>query len=456
MPGSLDILTTTKIMQYAIGALMALLPACIWGYIFYKKSPENRKTVLISFVAGALSVIPMFVWQHSWKFSFDFLGIKIPHLNIYDYVRTLSSHPSLENFISFTAIVLAVSLVIYVAAAIIIFCADLLFGTSIKTAYKNVFRRSLEEPLIFVSTGLMIALLVVLISGPLSFFFGSDTAYRFVLGSFWTAIMIGFLEEYSKHLVVRFADDEAIYSVDSAIEFSVLVALGFASFENILYFVDKLWLSPCTGVEIANNECLFNAGTGLYMHQVGVLLLPFVFRSLLSTLAHLVFSGIFGYFYGVAHFASYELQAAEKRRWGMFFWEGLHKLFRMKTTVLFHEMKILQGLVFAMVFHGLFDFALDQEKTFITVPMIFGGYMYLSYLFQKKENQKKLRLLVDTRTSRRQMEAAIGNVELLEKFETRYLQKKIQANQHEKLSEVEKHVAVLEAYEKMLKKKKKE
>ena len=76
---------------------------------------------------------------------------------------------------------------------------------------------------------------------------GAEVSQNVVYGIFWYSIMIGFLEEYSKHLVVRFADDNTIYSVDSAITFSIIVALGFAFLENILYFVDRIWLSQWHG-----------------------------------------------------------------------------------------------------------------------------------------------------------------------------------------------------------------
>ncbi len=456
-PAGLDIKLATQIMQYTIGALMALVPVMVWGFIFYRKSPENKKTTVISLVAGALSVIPMFVWQYSWKWSFDIFGLKIPHLNIYSYVQTFSANPTLGNFFIFTMMTMVISFLMYVAAAGIILVADVLFGTHIKSALRNVFRRSLEEPLIFISTGLFIAFLIVWVSWIMSWFASPDPVYglpNMVMGAFWTSMMIGFLEEYSKHLVVRFADDDAIYTIDSAIQFSLIVGLGFAFLENIIYFVDKIWLSPCVQKEIANNECLFNPTTKVYMHQVGVMLVPYIFRSILSTLAHLVFSGIFGYFYGIAHFASYELQEAEKKKWGMMFWGTLHKILGFKTTFVFHELKIMQGLIFAMVFHGLFDFVLDQEKTFLTVPMIFGGFLYLSYLFQKADNHRKLRLISESRTSlNKKMETTMNNIELLKKFEQTYQHQEEKKPATDALQELKKNVHLLEKYEEMNEKK---
>ncbi len=449
MPNGISPEIATQVMQYVIGFLMALLPAAAWGFVFYKKSPEKRKTVLVSFLAGTLSVLPMFAWQHTINFSFDLWGIKIPDLNIYRFIQTLSANPSLEKIAIFFAVTTAISLVIYISAAVIVFVADILFGTKIRDAWRNVTKRSIEEPIIFIACGLLTAGLIVVGYVVLHPVLGDSLSAKLIYGSLWTSVMVGFLEEYSKHLVVRFTDDQAIYSISSAIEFSIIVALGFAFLENILYFVDKIWLAPCTPQEIATNVCLLDQEKGVYTHQVGVLLVPFVFRSLLSTLAHLVFSGIFGYYYGVAHFASYELQEAQKKKWGMLFWGRIQSILKGRTRFLFHEVKIFQGLLFAMFFHGLFNFALDQEKTFITVPMIAVGYVFLSHLLNKTEHHKKLRLIVNERTSEtKEYQGAVNTIELLEKYEKAY-EKKHQVDPKQHFDE---RMKLLERYEEMMKK----
>ena len=456
-------------MQYFIGILLALIPAIVWGYLFYKKSPENRRALLISFVAGVLSVVPMFIWQYNWSFSLNLFFIQIPNINIYQFIRILSHNPSLENVLIFSVITIIISFIIYVSASLFIFIANILLGTSIKVAFRNIIKKIIDVPLIFIATGLLTALCVVILSSILSLIVDTDTAFLIIYGSFWASMMIGFLEEYSKHLVVRFSNENAIYSVNSAIEYSIVVALGFAALENVIYFIDRIWMSPCSVKEIADNACLFNPATGEYMHQVGVILIPFIFRSLLSTLAHVIFSGIFGYFYGVAHFASYELQQIEKNKKSMRIWVWVEKLFRMNPKTVFHELKMIQGLIYAMVLHGLFDFVLDQSMTFLTIPLLFGGYMYLTYLLQKKENQKKLKLILDTKTSAKHIQAAMNNIEMLTKFEENYLQAKktkkeldqnisllekyeALASKKNKLTEIQKNIALLEKYDSFVKK----
>jgi len=49
-------------------------------------------------------------------------------------------------------------------------------------------------------------------------------------------LSIGFLEEYSKHWLVKMTDHNIFESVDDVIELSIIGALGFAMLENIGYF----------------------------------------------------------------------------------------------------------------------------------------------------------------------------------------------------------------------------
>ena len=86
-----------------------------------------------------------------------------------------------------------------------------------------------------------------------------------------TFMFVGVIEEVMKQSSVHAVDDHKIRNIDDAIAFSIIAALGFSFTENILYFYN-IWVGK--GPE----------------H----ILVPFVFRSLFSTFAHILFSGIFG------------------------------------------------------------------------------------------------------------------------------------------------------------------
>ena len=190
-----------------------------------------------------------------------------------------------------------------------------------------------------------------------------------------TFMLIGVVEEVSKIMSVKFIDRNFFRSVDDAIEFAIIAALGFAFVENIIYFYN---IVSVRGFE--------------------QLLFPFVFRSLFSTFAHVMFSGIFGYFYGVAHFAK-PILMKEMRENRHPVLKYLHKHFHFKKTVMFHEEKILEGLLVATLLHAFFNISLEMEWTFIIVPFLFGGYVTLNHLIEKKENMKEYGKLSKVRTS---------------------------------------------------------
>jgi len=192
-----------------------------------------------------------------------------------------------------------------------------------------------------------------------------------------TFLLVGVIEEISKLFAVKIVDKKKFRSVDDAIEFAILAGLGFAFVENAIYFYNII-------TSRGFDDFLF----------------PFVFRSLFSTFAHVMFSGIFGYFYGVAHFADPILkkEMREKRHPILKF---MHKHFHFKSSVMFHDEKIFEGLIVAASLHGLFNVFLEMEWIFVIVPFLFIGYMILTHLLEKKENLKNYKKLLPVRTSRK-------------------------------------------------------
>lgn len=278
-------MTLSAFLQVTAGcAFLACFPAAAWGYIFYKKQPEDRFHTIVTFAIGALAVFPILLYKWLWKY--------FPSINILAYSK---------NF---------------------------------------------ENDLIGISGFVMIPLSVII-------------AFAFV----------GIIEEIMKMSCVHAADDNKIRHIDDAIMFAILAALGFAFTENILYFY-TIW----TKQGPAN------------------LLVPFLFRSVFSTFAHILFSAMFGYYYGIAHFAKPFLQE-ELRNNRHTFWDWYHRVFKWKTAELFHEEKMLEGLTLAVGLHAIYNIFLEMNWTFIMVPYLVIGYLFVSHLFKMKENQKRLDLL---------------------------------------------------------------
>jgi len=269
----------SQILQIIGSIFLALVPAMIWGYIYYKKNPESRGTSTIIFFVGALAVFPILIYKFLWQF--------FPWMNAFrfaDYYR--------EDIIGFSnVIVLPLSVII-------------------------------------------------------------------------TFMIVGLIEELMKMASVTAVEDDEIKDIDDSIEFFIIAALGFSFTENILYFYN-IWVTQ-----------------GAYN-----LLLPFLFRSSFSTFAHLLFSGILGYYYGIAHFAKPILQEeiiATRKHWT----RALHKITNIRSEKLFYQEKIFEGLLISIGLHALFNIFLEMNLTFMIVPFLVGGYITLNYLFAKKENHK--------------------------------------------------------------------
>lgn len=270
-----------------IGAclILASIPAITWGYVFYKKQPEERRVLYTTFALGALAVFPILFYRFLWQY--------FPWLNVFEKAKQYDK---------------------------------------ISLGFENLF---------------LIPLSVIL-----------------------TFMFVGVIEEVMKQSAVHAVDDKKIRHIDDAIAFSIVAALGFSFTENILYFYN-IWVAK--GPE----------------H----LLLPFIFRSVFSTFAHLLFSGMFGYFYGIAHFAKPILQQEllDKRNVILRFF---HRCFRFKTAEFFHEQKMFEGLALAVILHAFYNVFLEMGWTFLMVPYLVLGYMILSHLFALKENRKRYDLLL--------------------------------------------------------------
>jgi len=179
-----------------------------------------------------------------------------------------------------------------------------------------------------------------------------------------TFMFVGIIEEVSKLMSVKLISNGLLKDIEDAISLCIIAALGFAFIENIIYFYN---ISLMRGVDQL-------AG-------------PFIFRSLFSTFAHIMFSGIFGYFYGIAHFADpiYQEESRQNRH-PMIKW--MHKHFHFKKALLFRDEKLFEGLLIAALLHAFFNIFLEMGWSFLIVPYLFIGYLILNYLLKKKENLK--------------------------------------------------------------------
>jgi len=207
-----------------------------------------------------------------------------------------------------------------------------------------------EEPLNFLGVGVFLTAFVALFH-----WFGLS-----VLA--FSVIFLAFAEEYSKHLIVRFTDDESIRSIDDAIEFSVIVGLAFAFAENVLLYFPRFLAEQNTAM--------------------------LLMRSTLTVLMHAVASGIFGYFYGLAHFSSHEVRSGHGGRGPIY--RALHRAFLFRRESLYHEAKMFEGLILAGTFHATFNLAASQGRVGVMLVLVGGGSAFLYYLLGQKANRMRI------------------------------------------------------------------
>jgi hypothetical protein len=224
-------------------------------------------------------------------------------------------------------------------------------------AAADLFSGLYEEPLNFLGVGLFLTMFVALFH-----WFGLSVMA-------FSLIFLAFAEEYSKHLIVRFTDDDSIQSIDDAIEFSIIVGLAFAFAENVLLYFPRL----------------------LAEHDTPALLL----RSVLTVLMHAVASGIFGYFYGLAHFSTEEVRRGHGGRGRIY--RTLHRIFLFHRERLYHEAKMFEGLILAGAYHATYNLAASEGRIGIMLGLVGGGCAFLYYLLGLKSNREKIGAISATR-----------------------------------------------------------
>jgi len=170
---------------------------------------------------------------------------------------------------------------------------------------------------------------------------------------------VGITEEFVKFLIVKITDKrhpEIISTLADSLKLGILAALGFAFSENIIYFI-RIWTR----------------------HGFDGLMGPFIFRSVFTVCAHLIFSGIFAYYYGISKFAKDFIDFQK--------WQGD------KVTIVdyykFKRKYLLKGLFLSMGLHAVFNTMLSIKLPYninilLVILQVAGMFMYLQYLLNQK------------------------------------------------------------------------
>lgn len=199
-----------------------------------------------------------------------------------------------------------------------------------------------------------------------------------------------FLEEGSKSLLLIGGTElnkSRFDKWEDGFEFAVLVALGFAFAENIFYFWSQ--------------------------HNVEGLSLSFwyvyLFRSLGTILAHIIFTGTFGYFYACAYVVKGVVPKKKHEKPLARFFTNLGKVLSRPLHITIHHLLprrdsahghssgevVIEGFLLAILLHTLFNALLyftpfEKNLGFLTVPILIGGAWWYALRWKDCKGAKEL------------------------------------------------------------------
>ncbi len=271
--------TVDEARIHLIAAATALVPAVIWCRMFLKYHSERRGVVVLFFLAGILSTVPILFYdtlvRSGAELDFFFFTIK---------PQSFSS--AAQSFVA-------------------------------------------------------------------SFAPASSGVQRAVFVSLVTFMLVGFIEEISKYWVSSRSGKSIFSSIDDVMQLSIMSAIGFAFAENII--------NPVYFTAFVRDFLLHQAApdlSGFFANVLG--------RSVLTSMVHIVSTGVMGYFLGLSIFASSYLEERHASGKTYRLLSFLHGVLRIRETSIFRTQMILTGLACAVVLHGVFNFI-------VTLPDILPG-----------------------------------------------------------------------------------
>ncbi len=176
-------------------------------------------------------------------------------------------------------------------------------------------------------------------------------------------MLFGALEEIIKIIVLIQINKRTVLikTLNDAIKFGAVSGLGFSFTENI-YYLYEFWPSISTGE----------------------LIQMYIFRSLFTMCAHMIFSAIFGYFYGVGKFSMdisrQQKITGAKNKMSML----IAGLFNLPASQGFQQYQVLKGAFIAIFTHAAFNFLLQFNKILPVIAFVVLTFAYLQYLLKTK------------------------------------------------------------------------
>lgn len=245
-----------------------------------------------------------------------------------------------------------------------------------------------------------------------SFFTGISSKNGIVFTTLITYLIVGVIEETSKFWVLKKSSADFFRSIDDTLQLSIVVALGFAFAENLV--------NPTYFVGFVKQYLILPASP-----MWGPLIGSVFGRAILTTMVHVLSTGVLGYFFGLAFFATPLLRDQFKQGKGHRFMWIVHRMLSVRTDAVFARTQIMIGLLLSFVIHGVFDFIVTLPEVLPNNPhtvgallgspptsflssisitlipallYVIGGFWLLTYLFQRKEDMKHFGAVVQSQS----------------------------------------------------------
>jgi hypothetical protein len=319
---------------------IALIPILLWGYLFsyIDNSPINRFRFFSGILAWWVSVFPILYMDKIIAYFWNL------NLNIFENIANINNlSSSLNFFISLNSFLLIIWILVLLISLIFF--------------YKNVtssFKIYLKNILFIIIFSVIISSIIFIlfnifnfipnlnfeISSWVNFWETAFNSFKLVLFYY---LLVGIIEEVSKHF--NFIESSFIYIKDtkSAVLYAIFIALWFWFVENILYLSN-----------------IYNSSNSI----TSSLIWTFFFRSIFSVFVHVTCSTIVAYYFA----------------------QWLQKYNIKKLNSVFLKL-FLTGLMFSVIMHAIFDISLTLGFSFIIFIYFIFGYLYITWIFYKNKSE---------------------------------------------------------------------
>jgi RsiW-degrading membrane proteinase PrsW (M82 family) len=208
-------------------------------------------------------------------------------------------------------------------------------------------------------------------------------------------IIVAFIEEYMKHVGITLIDIDNPNDINQVVDgiiYGVAAAAGFAFIENMVYFFKAL-------------------GSGMHGAELTWI---FIARAFGATLAHTLFSGVFGYFYAKAKLLPYIRKDNKEPmyKFGKFLFRAVtfhiirtHILIGRPSLHRHHAGELVaEGFLLAVLLHFTYNMWVGAQVfgTIITplaIPALYLGFFFMSRVFLSKTDTEIVRSFKEQATT---------------------------------------------------------